>query len=82
MGAGTESSAGITMTEKTRLSAAPTSGSDEIDIGRLVGTVVEAKWWVLGITAVFAAAAVVYTLFATPIYSADALMQKYPQVKR
>ena len=45
------------MTEKTRPSAAPTSGSDEIDIGRLVGTVVEAKWWVLGITAVFAAAA-------------------------
>ena len=63
------------MTEKTRSSAAPTSGSDEIDIGRLVGTVVEAKWWVLGITAVFAAAAVVYTLFATPIYSADALVQ-------
>ena len=63
------------MTEKTRPSAAPTSGSDEIDIGRLVGTVVEAKWWVLGITAVFAAAAVVYTLFATPIYSADALVQ-------
>lgn len=29
----------------------------------------------LGITAVFAAAAVVYTLFATPIYSADALVQ-------
>ena len=63
------------MTEKTKPSAAPTSGSDEIDIGRLVGTVIEAKWWVLGITAVFAAAAVVYTLFATPIYSADALVQ-------
>lgn len=63
------------MTEKTKPSAAPISGSDEIDIGRLVGTVIEAKWWVLGITAVFAAAAVVYTLFATPIYSADALVQ-------
>ncbi|MDU6239000.1 MAG: Wzz/FepE/Etk N-terminal domain-containing protein, partial [Bradyrhizobium sp.] len=75
VGAGTESSAGITMTEKTRPSAAPTSGSDEIDIGRLVGTVIEAKWWVLGITAIFAVAAIVYTLFATPIYSADALVQ-------
>ncbi|MWT62298.1 tyrosine-protein kinase, partial [Escherichia coli] len=63
------------MTEKTRPSAAPTSGSDEIDIGRLVGTVIEAKWWVLGITAIFAVAAIVYTLFATPIYSADALVQ-------
>ena len=63
------------MTEKTKPSAAPISGSDEIDIGRLVGTIVEAKWWVLGITAVFAVAAVIYTLFATPIYSADALVQ-------
>ncbi|VFS76804.1 Tyrosine-protein kinase wzc [Kluyvera cryocrescens] len=43
-------------------------------LGRLVGTVIEAKWWVLGITAVFAAAAIIYTLFATPIYSADALV--------
>lgn len=29
----------------------------------------------LGITAIFAVAAIVYTLFATPIYSADALVQ-------
>jgi len=63
------------MTEKLQHSAASQTGSDEIDIGRLIGTVVEAKWWVLGITAVFALAAVVYTLFATPIYSADALVQ-------
>ena len=63
------------MTEKIHHSAAPQSGSDEIDIGRLVGTVVEARWWVLGITVVFALAAFVYTLFATPIYSADALVQ-------
>lgn len=63
------------MTEKLQHSAASQTGSDEIDIGRLIGTVVEAKWWVLGITAVFALVAVVYTLFATPIYSADALVQ-------
>ena len=63
------------MTDNVKQALPQASGSDEIDIGRLVGTVVEAKWWVLGITAVFAAAAVVYTLFATPIYSADALVQ-------
>jgi tyrosine-protein kinase Etk/Wzc len=50
-------------------------GNDEIDVGRLIGTVVEARWWVLGITGLFAAAAIVYCLFATPIYSADALVQ-------
>ncbi len=62
------------MTEKVKQHAAPVTGSDEIDIGRLVGTVIEARWWVIGITAVFALCAVVYTFFATPIYSADALV--------
>lgn len=55
------------MTEKVKQHAAPVTGSDEIDIGRLVGTVIEARWWVIGITAVFALCAVVYTFFATPI---------------
>ena len=63
------------MTEKTHHAAAPAVGNDEIDIGRLIGTVVEARWWVLGITSLFAVAAIVYCLFATPIYSADALVQ-------
>lgn len=63
------------MTEKLQHSAASQTGSDEIDIGRLIGTVIEARWWVLGVTAAFAVAAVIYTLFATPIYSADALVQ-------
>ncbi|MBZ0056617.1 tyrosine-protein kinase Wzc [Leclercia adecarboxylata] len=63
------------MTANVKPSAAPSAGGDEIDIGRLIGTVVEARWWVIGITAVFAVAAVIYTLFATPIYSADALVQ-------
>ncbi|KNC94575.1 tyrosine-protein kinase Wzc [Trabulsiella odontotermitis] len=63
------------MTEKVKHSAPQASGNDEIDIGRLIGTVIEAKWWVLGTTALFGLAAVIYTLFATPIYSADALVQ-------
>ena len=63
------------MTDKVKQISPAASGGDEIDIGRLVGTVIEAKWWIIGITAVFAAAAVVYTLFATPIYSADALVR-------
>lgn len=63
------------MTDKVHRSSASTEGNDEIDIGRLIGTVLEARWWVLGITAVFALLAVVYVLFATPIYKADALVQ-------
>lgn len=63
------------MTEKARRSSAPTEGNDEIDIGRLFGTVLEARWWVLGITAIFAILATIYAMFATPIYKADALVQ-------
>jgi capsular exopolysaccharide family len=63
------------MTEKVKQIAPQATGNDEIDIGRLVGTVIEAKWWVMGITALFALGAIVYTLFATPIYSADALVR-------
>ncbi len=63
------------MTDKVHRSGASTEGNDEIDIGRLFGTVLEARWWVLGITAVFALLAVIYVLFATPIYKADALVQ-------
>ena len=63
------------MTDKVKQISPAASGGDEIDIGRLVGTVIEAKWWVVGITAVFAAAAIVYAIFATPIYSADALVR-------
>jgi tyrosine-protein kinase Etk/Wzc len=63
------------MTEKSRRSSAPTEGNDEIDIGRLFGTVLEARWWVLGITSIFALLAGVYAMFATPIYKADALVQ-------
>lgn len=63
------------MTEKVKQIAPQATGSDEIDIGRLVGTVIEAKWWVLGITGVFTLVGIIYTLFATPIYSADALVR-------
>ena len=63
------------MTDKVKQISPAASGGDEIDIGRLVGTVIEAKWWVAGITALFAAAAIVYAIFATPIYSADALVR-------
>lgn len=63
------------MTENIKQPAAPATGNDEIDIGRLVATVMEARWWVLGITAAFGLCAAIYTLLATPIYSADALVQ-------
>ncbi len=47
----------------------------EIDIGRLIGTLLDHKWLILALTTFFAIAGILYTIFATPIYQADALVQ-------
>jgi len=49
--------------------------TDEIDLRQLLGTLVDHKWWILGITGVFFGIAVAYALLATPIYRADAIVQ-------
>lgn len=49
-------------------------GSDEIDIGRLVGIVIEVCWWVIGIIVVFVFCVVVYIFFVMSIYSVDVLV--------
>ncbi|ATJ82655.1 polysaccharide biosynthesis tyrosine autokinase [Halomonas beimenensis] len=56
-----------------RPSAAP--ADDEIDLGRLFGLLLDHKWWIIGITALFAIGGIVYALLATPVYRADALVQ-------
>ncbi|WP_234495006.1 polysaccharide biosynthesis tyrosine autokinase [Vibrio maritimus] len=49
--------------------------ADEIDLGRLFNTLLEAKWLIITITFLFAVIGVMYALLATPIYKADALIQ-------
>lgn len=51
------------------------SDSDEIDLRQLLGTLLDHKWWILGITGVFFAGSVAYALLATPVYRADAIVQ-------
>ncbi|APX93263.1 tyrosine-protein kinase [Halomonas sp. 1513] len=59
------------------MSQTPTSpvADDEIDLGRLFGLLLDHKWWIVGITALFAMAGVAYALLATPIYQSDSLVQ-------
>ncbi|MGR5557310.1 polysaccharide biosynthesis tyrosine autokinase [Vibrio fortis] len=52
-----------------------TDSSNEIDLGKLLGTLFDAKWWIIFTTLVFAAGGVVFALLSTPIYKADALIQ-------
>ncbi|EOF4702628.1 polysaccharide biosynthesis tyrosine autokinase [Klebsiella oxytoca] len=48
---------------------------DEIDVGRLVGELIDHKKLIISITAFFTLTALIYAIFATPIYQADALVQ-------
>lgn len=48
---------------------------DEIDLGRLFGLLLDAKWTIIGITFVAMLCGVAYALLATPVYKADALLQ-------
>jgi len=49
--------------------------SDEIDLGKLFGVLLDAKWLIVGITAIFTVIGIAYALLATPIYKADSLVQ-------
>ncbi|MFM0739790.1 polysaccharide biosynthesis tyrosine autokinase [Paraburkholderia xenovorans] len=54
----------------------PAPGSDEDAVMRdLLRVILEQIWWVIGIASCVILAAVLYTWIATPIYSADALLQ-------
>ncbi|HDH0770172.1 TPA: tyrosine-protein kinase Wzc, partial [Klebsiella pneumoniae] len=48
---------------------------DEIDLRRLLGTLIAHRWLIIGITALFSVAGIIYSLLATPIYQADAMVQ-------
>lgn len=49
--------------------------SDEIDLGRLIGELLDHKKLIIAVTGLFTFLAILYALFATPIYQADALIQ-------
>ncbi|MEH2919961.1 tyrosine-protein kinase Wzc [Samsonia erythrinae] len=53
----------------------PETNTDEIDLGRLLGTLLDHRWLIIGVTALFTIIGILYATFATPIYKADALIQ-------
>ncbi|RLM26393.1 tyrosine-protein kinase [Brenneria alni] len=62
------------MAEKISVKASETN-SDEIDLGRLLGTLLDNKWLIIGVTVLFTIVGILYATLATPIYKADALIQ-------
>lgn len=59
---------------KSRRSIASNS-SDEVDLGRLVSTLLDGKYLIISTTLAFAIIGVLVALLSTPIYRADALVQ-------
>lgn len=52
-----------------------TPDSDEIDLGRLIGELIDHRKLIIAVTAGFTLLAILYAVLATPIYQADALIQ-------
>jgi len=65
------------MTDREFTPAVPHPGSvdDELDLRDLLATLHDARWIVLGVTAVALAISVAYSFLATPIYSSNVLLQ-------
>ncbi|MEO7067509.1 MAG: polysaccharide biosynthesis tyrosine autokinase [Rhodanobacter sp.] len=53
----------------------PSQSDDEIDLGELLGTLVDHKWLIAIVTGAFMLVSVAYALLATPIYQANAIVQ-------
>lgn len=49
--------------------------TDEIDVGRLVGEIIDHRKLIVSVTALLTLLSLLYAIFATPIYQADALLQ-------
>jgi len=49
--------------------------ADEIDLGRLIGELIDHRKLIISVTAIFTVLAILYALFAPPVYQADALVQ-------
>lgn len=49
--------------------------NDEIDLGRLLGNLIDGRWWIVSITGFFMMMGIAYALLATPVFKANALLQ-------
>ncbi|QUM77893.1 polysaccharide biosynthesis tyrosine autokinase [Moritella sp. 24] len=64
-----------TLNQTSKQQSPQSSGADEIDLGKLFGILLDARWSIIAVTFIFAVFGVSYALLATPVYKADALIQ-------
>ncbi|MEI7255230.1 tyrosine-protein kinase Wzc [Dickeya dadantii] len=63
------------MSERIAVKKSEVDKADEVDLGRLLGTVLDNRWLIISIITIFTMLGILYTLLATPIYQSDALVQ-------
>ncbi|KGT95828.1 tyrosine protein kinase [Erwinia typographi] len=63
------------MNIKSKAPSLPKEESNGLDFAHLVGQLIDHRWVIMAVTALFMLVGTLYALFATPIYSADALVQ-------
>ncbi|WP_258397590.1 Wzz/FepE/Etk N-terminal domain-containing protein, partial [Lonsdalea populi] len=63
------------MSEKIAVKTSEIDRSDDVDLGRLLGTMLDNRWLIISVTTIFTVLGILYVLMATPIYRADALIQ-------
>ncbi|NUA50805.1 putative tyrosine-protein kinase in cps region [Dickeya solani] len=63
------------MSERIAVKTSEADKADEIDLGRLLGTVLDHRWLIISITTIFTMLGILYALLATPVYQADAMVQ-------
>lgn len=61
--------------DQTNHLRAPQQDNDVIDLGKLYGLLLDSRWFIIGLTSLFAIIGIAYALLATPIYKTDALVQ-------
>lgn len=60
---------------KSKAPSAPQDDSNGFDLAHLVGQLIDHRWIIVAVTALFMLMGTLYSLFAAPIYSADAMVQ-------
>lgn len=63
------------MLEKNKINTSDSGPSDEIEMAKLLGELLDNRWLIIGVTAIFVTLGIIYSLFSTPIYRADAMVQ-------
>ncbi len=63
------------MTSQNSLPVQDSHDDDEIDLLGLLGTLLDAKWVIVGITSFFTVLGVAYAVLTPPVYQANALVQ-------